>query len=214
MMRDAGHVTRDTSHVTGFVLAGGRSSRMGRDKAFLPVGSRRMIELVIQRLRPSVERLAVLGSAVNIGRLRRLPVEAAFVDVRPHRGPLMGVYTGLLYTETPWNVFVSCDMPWIDGRLIERLMAASGGAFPMVAARHPLEGLQPFPLVCHASACRAVGALLDRGERSLQALLSGPGARLVRIEEPELWRSFTNVNTAADYHRVLRDQIDEAALAR
>ena len=205
---------RGTFPVTGYILAGGRSSRMGRDKAFLPVGSRRLIELVIRRLRPAVDRLAVLGNPSNIADLRSLPVDAAFVDAHPGRGPLMGVYTGLLHTETPLNVFVSCDMPWIDHRLIERLVAAARDASRIAAALHPLEGLQPFPLLCHVSVCRAVGALLDRGERSLKALLSRPGARLVRIEEPELWRSFTNVNTAADYHRVLRDQIDEATLAR
>ena len=112
---------------------------------------------------------------------------------------MMGLYTGLMQTETPLNLFVACDMPWVEGRLIERLVSACHDEAGIVAGLHPREGLQPFPLLCHAKTCRAIGALLDDGERSLQSLLRRPQARLVRIEEPELWRSFTNVNTLADY---------------
>ena len=111
----------------------------------------------------------------------------------------MGLYTGLMRTDTPLNLFVPCDMPWIERRLVARLLAAAAGPAAIVAGVHPLDGVQPFPLLCHTSACQIVGALLDRGARSLHALLEQPGARLVKIEEPALWRSFTNVNTLADY---------------
>lgn len=172
---------------------------MGRDKAFLSLGKQTLIEVVIQRLEPCVQQLAVIGNANNTPQLAGLGIETVLTDFTPEGGPLMGIYTGLLHTETLLNVFVSCDMPWLEARLIQRLLAACDGATALVASLHPVEGIQPFPLLCHVRACRTVGALLDQGERSLKALLSRPGAHLVRIEDPQLWRSFTNVNTLADY---------------
>ena len=210
MIRDTSPVTRDTSRVTGLILAGGQSSRMGRDKALLPIGSRTLIELVAQRLRLFVERVVVIGHAHNIQRLRDiLPADAVLMDAQPGCGPLMGIYTGLLHTETPLNVCVPCDMPWIEWRLVERLLSVCGGDVEAAASLHPLEGVQPFPLVCQVKACRAIGALLNRGERSLQSLLRQPRTQLVRIEAPDWWRSFMNINTLADYAKLT----DEVSLA-
>lgn len=192
--------------VTGFILAGGTSSRMGRDKAWLPVGSHTLIEHVCQRLQPLVERLAVVGNAHNAQRLRdTLSADAILTDVRPGYGPLMGIYTGLMHTETPLNLFVPCDMPWVERKLVERLLACCRQGVDVVAGFHPLQGIQPFPLVCQTTAARRIGALLDRGARSLQALLQQPGAQPVTIDEPELWRSFTNINTVADYAKLAEE---------
>jgi len=188
--------------VTGVILAGGMSSRMGRDKATLPVRSQRLIDLVISHLRPCVDRLMVVGRADNVHEFVDLPVGALVTDIKPGCGPLMGIYTGLMHTETPLNLFVACDMPWVQARLIERLLGACRQDTGVVASLHPVEGVQPFPLVCHVEACRTIGGLLDRGECSVQALLRQPQARLMQIEEPALWRSFVNVNTLADYAKL------------
>ncbi|MBI4354310.1 MAG: molybdenum cofactor guanylyltransferase [Candidatus Omnitrophica bacterium] len=231
--------------VTGFILAGGQSSRMGRDKALLSVprwrsgfsardpeatcrgmGQWLLIELVIERLRPHVERLVVIGNASNSASFRDLKVDAVLTDLKPNFGPLMGLYTGLMHSETPLNLFVPCDMPWVEAQVIERLLNALEPGIDMVASRAPRAGpvdecgaisratppetgalrdrgsdgrVYPFPLLCHLSACRIIGALLDRRALSLYELLHQPGSRLLTISEPELLRGFTNVNTLADY---------------
>lgn len=188
--------------ITGFVLAGGASSRMGRDKAWLTVGSQPLIEIVRRRLRPHVDRVTIVGHAANADRFRELDVDDVVIDLKPACGPLMGIYSGLMSSDTLLNLFVSCDMPCVDGTVIQRLVERCDGAARIVASRHPMEGPQPFPLVCHLSVCRAIGALLDRGERSLQALLRQPQAALVTMDDPGLWRSFTNVNSPADYAKL------------
>ena len=195
--------------VTAFILAGGRSSRMGRDKALLPVGDQWLIELVIRRVRPAVDRLMVIGGAHNALPLHGLPADAVLMDLKPDHGPLMGIYTGLMQTETPLNLFVPCDMPWIARRLVELLLSVCHGEVEAVASLDPAGEVQPFPFISHVKACRAIGALLDRGERSLQSLLRQQRTQLVRIEEPDLWRSFMNINTLADYAKL----IDEVSLA-
>ena len=185
--------------ITGIVLAGGRSSRMGRDKALLPIDGRLLIELVIARLRPCVDRLLVVGHPDNAVRLADLDVDAVYTDLRPGFGPLMGLYTGLMAADTPLAVAIPCDMPWIQPALIARLVQACREGAPLAASRYPADRLQPFPLACRAQACRTVGALLTRGQRSVQALFAEPEARSLPIEDPALWRCFTNVNTVADY---------------
>jgi molybdopterin-guanine dinucleotide biosynthesis protein A len=183
---------------------------MGRDKALLPVGSRTLIELIMQRLRPFVERLVVIGNAHNVQRLRdTLSADVILRDLQPGYGPLMGIYTGLMHTETPLNLFIPCDMPWVEGRLIERLAITCHGDTQVVASLHPADGIQPFPLLCHVKVCRTIGALLEQGERSIHALLHQSHTQLVKIDEPELWRSFTNVNTLSDYAK-----LTEATLTR
>lgn len=188
--------------ITGFVLAGGASSRMGRDKAWLSVGDTTLIDVVVRQLRPHVDRLILIGHAANAERLIELGADGVLIDLKPGHGPLMGLYTGLMATETPLNVFVSCDMPWIEPALLAWLTARCTDATPLVAARHPLEGMQPFPLACHVSASRLIGRLLDQGERSLKTLLRQPQAELVTVNDPALWRCFTNVNTPDDYAKL------------
>lgn len=194
--------------MTGFILAGGRSARMGRDKALLAAGSQTLIEVVIRRLRSRMDRVITIGNAQNIRQLRDLPLDDVLLDLAPGHGPLMGVFTGLMQTETPMNCFVSCDMPWVQGPVLNRLADACRRGARIAASLHPYEGIQPLPLVCHVSACRTVGSLLDRGERSLHTLLSQPGSRLVHIEEPRLWRSFINVNTVEDYEAFCHEYAD------
>lgn len=189
--------------VTGFVLAGGASSRMGRDKSRLLVGRQTLIERVIGRLRPHVERLVVvIGRAHDKEGLGGLPVDDILADLQPGQGPLMAVYTGLLHSTTALNLFAPCDMPWIEGRLIARLTEECRGAVEVVASEHPAERVQPFPLLCQRTAYRTVQMLLERKERSLQALLRHPTARRIRIQDQGLWASFTNVNTPADYAKL------------
>ncbi len=190
------------SGLTGFILAGGKSRRMGREKAFLKIGSRTLIERVIENLRPCVEHVSAIGHPGNRRQLCDLPLDNVLVDYRCGQGPLMGIYTALMHTETAWNLFVCCDMPWVEAKLIERLLAHCTADVSVIASILADEKVQPFPMLCHVKASRSVGTLLDRGERSVYSLLRESDARLVRVEDPDIGRAFTNVNTQEDYAKL------------
>ena len=187
--------------VTGAILAGGASSRMGRDKAWLPVGAYPMIERIIARLRPHAQRIVVIANTRNAVTFEHLPVDAVWTDLAPDRGPLMGLYTGLMHATTELAVFVPCDMPRLDGRLIEPLLRACREDATILAAAgtHHATGPQPFPLVCRASACRAIGTLLDRRTYSVRELLTHLRVRLVTLDGALGAEAFSNINTAVDY---------------
>jgi molybdopterin-guanine dinucleotide biosynthesis protein A len=186
--------------VTGIVLAGGQSTRMGRDKAFVRVEGVPLALRVAHRLRASVDALLVVGHAGNVEALRDLPFGDVEIleDLRPDCGPLMGVYTGLMRAETPCCVFVPCDMPYVRPGLVDRLVAACGTLADVVGSEVEGDGIQPFPLAVHSRATPAVGELLDAGRGSPRALLTGPRGLLLTITDPRLIRSFANLNTPVD----------------
>ncbi|MCX5514666.1 molybdenum cofactor guanylyltransferase [Kaistia algarum] len=141
--------------VAGLILAGGQSRRMGREKAFLPLGGRLMIERVIDRLVPQVDRLAINanGDPARFSALG-LPI---LQDDLPDTGPLGGVLAGLLWAESlapapDYLATVPVDSPFIPADLVQRLEAASrenpGGVVIAASGErdHPVVGLWPVGL--------------------------------------------------------------------
>src|SRR5258708_4089918 len=98
-----------TSKVEGFLLAGGRSSRMGRDKALLPFGSSTLAAHIATQIRDAAGNVTILAPPERYAHLG-LPVLA---DAIPNCGPLGGLYTALQSTTADWNVLVACDLPRI-----------------------------------------------------------------------------------------------------
>ena len=91
----------------GFVLAGGASSRMGRNKAFLMLGGRMFVQIVTAAVLETAGNVTIVGRP-DMYRHLGFPV---IPDVRPNAGPLAGIETALRHTTTDWNLIVACDMP-------------------------------------------------------------------------------------------------------
>jgi len=103
---------------SGFVLAGGRSSRMGQDKALLPYRGTTLLEYISQIVQQAVGNVAVVGDP---DRYTSLPFPV-YPDIEAGCGPLGGVYTALTLSETEWNVIVACDMPGISADVVLTLI--------------------------------------------------------------------------------------------
>ncbi|MBI1176005.1 NTP transferase domain-containing protein [bacterium] len=161
-----------------FILAGGRSSRMGRDKSQIVVHGRSLLQHV---------RLVVRRTGIRVRTIRK--------DAVPSCGPLGGMLTGLSKTRAAWCLFVSCDMPLISAELLAALRQKASSTKRSVFVR-TAKGFG-FPAALPASALPAVQQLIADGERSIQKLamtLRAASFRLPRARHFEL----TNVNTAAD----------------
>lgn len=141
---------------TGVVLAGGRSSRFGSDKALAMLEGRPLLHRVLDVLHPLMPRLCVVVDHVERYQalLESLPYPVdVLVDQLPQRGPLGGVYSAMVSAPSPWLLVTSCDAPLLEPALIRLLMQradeasglvkAPGGARAVVAR---VEGrLHPFP---------------------------------------------------------------------
>lgn len=105
--------------ITGIILAGGKSSRMGVNKALLPLNGKPIIEhtaSLLKSLFPSVILITNQPDEYSFLELE------AFADVYPGRGPIAGIHSGLIHSKTERNFVISCDVPLISGELIEYIV--------------------------------------------------------------------------------------------
>ncbi len=185
--------------VAGVVHAGGRSSRMGADKALIVLAGQPLIFHVVARFRPQVERLFVNanGDTTRFGALG-LPVVSDAPD-RKHTGPLAGIRAALAYASQlgfPLLATVPCDTPLLPPDLVAKLapaMRAAGG--PVVVAASP-RGLEPMFALWRTETVDALDEALGCGEVSPRRLMERLGAVRVLFQDTAGDDDcFTNLNT-------------------
>jgi molybdopterin-guanine dinucleotide biosynthesis protein A len=135
-------------HVTGVILAGGKSRRMGRDKAFLPFGKGVLIERVIEVLRQVTDELLLITNTPEKYEGFGLPMAS---DVIPEGGSLGGIYTGLVYTQRPYSLCLAYDMPFVKPEFL-RFLCEEAVEADVVIPRNA-EDIQPLCAV-YSQACR------------------------------------------------------------
>lgn len=105
-----------TNKVTGIILAGGKSSRFGKDKSFVLFNGKPLIEILIDKLSSLFEDLMIITNRPRLYEKYKIRTET---DLIKDCGPLGGIYTGLSTSNTRHNFFVACDMPFINSELIK-----------------------------------------------------------------------------------------------
>lgn len=197
--------------MTGIVLAGGLSTRLGTAKALLRLGDRTFLELAVSAVRPLCRRIIVVAAAAGWS-LPYLEDCTVVADETPGLGPLGGLVTGLAVSDDEWHLTLACDLPLVRPKLLELIVREASGVDAVV----PRSGGRLHPLLAaYARSCLAPArASLEAGRRAMTALLDQVQVRF--IEEAQLCEadpdlaSFTNVNTWDDY-RALRQREQSAA---
>jgi molybdopterin-guanine dinucleotide biosynthesis protein A len=194
----------DGSPVTGIILAGGRSRRLGRDKAVEPFGGQPLIRRVIERVAALTDEIVVV--VADAARGQALPLAAEHrvaVDIYPEGGSLGGIFSGLSAANTDWSLVVACDMPFLSVPLLERMLGLRGDSDAVV----PRPGAFPEPT--HALYSRAclpyIEARLQASDLKISGFFDDVRVRYldegeVRQFDPELL-SFFNVNSPEDLVR-------------
>jgi molybdopterin-guanine dinucleotide biosynthesis protein A len=106
---------------TGFVLAGGESTRMGRDKALLPYRGTTLLEYIASIVRQAAGTVTIIGDP---GRYRDVGYPVC-PDQIPQCGPIAGIFTALSLTASDWNLVVACDMPMLSAPALRKLIDRS-----------------------------------------------------------------------------------------
>src|SRR5271169_1425332 len=101
--------------INGFVLVGGRSSRMGQDKALMRLDGKPLVLRAAGILQPFVRDITLLGPQDRYGDLGFPVLE----DLWPDQGPLAAVCTGLLSSSAAWNIFLACDLPRLSRKFLQ-----------------------------------------------------------------------------------------------
>jgi len=105
--------------ITGIILAGGKSSRMGKNKSFLKIGDETIIERVRYLLQGIFKDVILITNDPDEYKFLDLPM---FEDVYKHKGPLAGVHSGLVHSATDINFIISCDIPFMTKEMIKYLV--------------------------------------------------------------------------------------------
>jgi len=183
----------------GVVLAGGRSRRMGRDKARLRLGGETLVEGAVRRL------AAVCPQVVIADGGRGLLAAYASVDDGPGRGPAAGILGAARRCPGRDLLVLACDLPAVPVALLRRLAGQADG--DLLLPRHGAV-VEPLCARYGPAALAALAARVDRGDLALHRLLDEPGLRIRFVEGPELAafgdpeRLFHNLNAPADLRAV------------
>lgn len=187
--------------VDGFILVGGASRRMGRDKSQLVIGRQRGIDRITAELRPVVGDVFLVGSRREYAGsgLKNIP------DVHDRWGALGGIHAALRSCKTDWAMIVACDLPFVTRALIGRLTGfAREDAFDAIVPVQPDERPQPLCALYRRGTCLSESdRLIARGEHTPRALLANVRTRRVEFRElADLTGAanfFFNMNTPDEY---------------
>jgi molybdopterin-guanine dinucleotide biosynthesis protein A len=179
---------------TLLVLAGGTSRRMGRSKAWLPVGETSLVRLVAARLAPAFSEVMVaFAEPEQIEEL--IPYRVVF-DRKTSAGPLAGLEAGMSAARNEITFAVACDMPYVTPAVAQIAVAAvqgSDAAIPRVAGRP-----EPVCAAYRRSALRVITAALDDGRNRAADVVEQLDVTWLEGLDPQLFRS---LNTPEDYER-------------
>ncbi|MCB0402264.1 MAG: molybdenum cofactor guanylyltransferase [Flavobacteriales bacterium] len=177
--------------LTAIILAGGKSARMGEDKAWIELEDEPMIQRVINILQPVADQLLIVANHPSYEKLG-YPV---CYDEQPGMGPLMGIYTGLKHVKTSKNLIVSCDVPYLTVEFLEELIRQAQGCDICIPVKdgqsHQLIG------VFSRSCMNSFKKDLDNGHLKLRTAFERLNLKLMDADAFDA-RIFTNINTRDD----------------
>jgi len=188
--------------VTGAILAGGRSRRMGRDKATLPFKNRPLITHVYGILKTVLSDVVVISKHHTAIEGIESPI---MKDILPAEGSLVGIASALLHARTDYVFVFGCDMPFLRKEAITRMVDLVQGEH-IIIPRTPA-GYEPLHAIYNRSCLSHMLRAIEEGKIGISKLF--PYFKVKIVEEPELFLNsgvsiFTNINTEEDLDRAER----------
>lgn len=178
---------------------------MGFFKPFLVVDGRRMIDVIIDKLRPFFgEIMIVTDRKDNFSNFKDVRVVE---DLVKECGPLGGIYTGLKKISEESAFFIACDMPFLHNGLIERILDATAEGGSIQEAVVPLvEGeTEPLHSVYSKRILPKIKMAIEQKRLSIKDFLKDCDCKYVEVREDER-KSFANINTTEDLKRAVENE--------
>jgi molybdenum cofactor guanylyltransferase len=195
--------------VAGFILGGGASSRMGRDKGLLDFDGIPLILHTAQLLEPLVTEVTVVGSPRRYATLGLRGIADDAQDQggpdKPGLGPLAGIATALAATHSRWNLIVACDLPYLSAEWLDWLLSRALRSRGEAVIPRTERGIEPLAGVYRRECFAPIAAALARGVRKVSDAIEQIHVDLVY---PREWRwidsselILRNMNAPEDYEK-------------
>jgi len=200
------HMARADLSRMGFLLAGGKSSRMGMntDKAFLDFGGQTLLDRALGVMGTVCDRVTIVGDPGKFAKYGSTKYGPVVADIFSGCGPLAGIHAALVHSPAELNLMLAVDMPFVSTELLAFLFAAATDEAndAIVTVPRTTHGLHPLCAVYRRDFSTTAEQALRAGKYKIDAAFGGVSIRV--IEEAELLaagfseRSFFNVNTPQD----------------
>lgn len=153
------------NNISGIILAGGKSSRMGTDKGLILLKNKPFVEHIIHALKPVVSEIIIVSNNEVYDKFNTIRIDDLIQDA----GPLAGLYTGLMHSQNNFNFVLSCDIPCISTPVLEFLLDAANPEYEIVQGQYQNESL-PLIGLYQKKCLYKIKELLNQGEKRLRAL--------------------------------------------
>ncbi|MFQ5409716.1 MAG: molybdenum cofactor guanylyltransferase [Anaerolineales bacterium] len=188
--------------LTVVIQAGGRSTRMGRDKGLVPFLGAPLMQTILDQVVGLGRETIIISNRPADYRRFGLPV---YPDVFQDVGALGGLHAAIFHAREPYCLVLACDMPFINRPLLDHLLALAADFDAVIPRLQPPEGrrgkvfAEPFRAVYNKTCLAPIAQAIETGERRVISFFNAVNIRFVEREEIEHFdpdaRSFFNVNT-------------------
>jgi molybdopterin-guanine dinucleotide biosynthesis protein A len=198
------HMSGSERSRVGFILAGGKSTRMGvnTDEAFLDFRGQTLLDRALAVMGTVCDRVTIVGDPAKLASFGSSKYGPVLADIFPGCGPLAGIHAALTHSTAELNLMLAVDMPFVSKELLAFLLAAAEASDATITVPRTGRGFQPLCAVYRREFSITAEQALRAGKYKVDAAFSGVPVRV--IEERELAaagfseQSFFNVNTPQD----------------
>jgi len=193
--------------ISGFVLTGGKSSRMGTDKGMLLFDRKPLVLYALETLDEVAEQTMISANDSAYDQFSRPVVKDVFCDI----GPMGGIYSCLRQSVTEFNIFLSCDTPFVPSALFVLLLQHIGN-YACALPVHDGNRIEPLCAIYRKSCVETFAELIEKGCYKMHDAMNRFGYAAVEIDNRSTFYDrhlFFNINTLDDYKfafRYIEDQ--------
>lgn len=190
---------KQQNNITGIILAGGKSARMGTDKGFVTFNNKQFVQYSIDALKPLVSNILIVTDNKNYNVFGYQLVEDTFKN----QGPVAGIYSGLTASKTENNLILSCDIPLIKTEVLKKLISVVDNDSEVIQIESNGKTMPLIALYKKSTATTFKNALLN-DERRLRHVLKTLKTKHIKLEEASQ-KATININTKEDLKTIQND---------
>jgi molybdopterin-guanine dinucleotide biosynthesis protein A len=186
----------DKNNITGIILAGGKSTRMGTDKGFLKLNKNPFVQYSIEALKPLVSNIIIVSNNPDYDVFGVERIE----DIIENSGPVAGIYSGLEASLTEYNLILSCDIPLITLEILQKLIDSADDAFDIIQLESNGKSM-PLIALYNKQVAKTFYNVLQLNERRLRIAVNHCKVKTIVLEKHQIKHTM-NVNTQTEYKTV------------
>ena len=199
------HDTFPVMNITCAILAGGYSTRMGRDKVTLEVDGKTLIQYVFDKVKNVFQNIVIVSNNHSAFKGIDVPI---IKDIVPARGSMVGIVSALMYSRDPYVFVCACDMPFIHGNAIHYMMNEMNGEDVIIPKTE--KGYEPLHALYGRSCIPHMLTSIEQNRLKVTGIFPSLTVKVLN-DHTSFYNNgrpvFTNVNTAADLEMLRKAEI-------